>query len=238
MFGAYPKTYPDAAHRFQGEMDRSLQSAHYQNPIMRRVIFTLKESFPRVTENLSVSPANNPATFVRHELGLTSANAAIDISICPACGDLSLASRNTAIQPVVFVLGGHLPADQVIYPTKKSVEEQETLFAAERNDDEFELLAERLARFREAEFTPLNRTPEISGLEKRLDDNEKMALSTYRELKRETELMEQKLDSIHKMVKSPNRDNGKRELGCREGDAELASSELIARDVKTDGTLN
>ncbi|KAG5748737.1 hypothetical protein H9Q72_009493 [Fusarium xylarioides] len=254
MGGSYLSSYPGFAEKFQGEMDRCLQKAEYNSPIMKRAIFTLKENFAKVTKNMSVSLANNLAGFVRHELGLLSPNAAIDISICPAYGDLGLADGKISYPAWFFLAsvygpdhpslrryrdqlslswGVSFPADQVIYPDNKSVEEQEILFAIERNDDKSKFLAEQLARFRTSEFTPLNRTLECSNIENRLANVEADFLVIRSQLKLQSELIEEGIKAIREMAKSLKAEKEQTELSRKEAEVEIAYYELVARGVNS-----
>ncbi|KAG5786828.1 hypothetical protein H9Q69_014092 [Fusarium xylarioides] len=217
MFGSFLMSCPDAADRFQRDMDRHQQSAECQSPVMQRVIFTLKENFVKVTKNMSALLANNLARFILHEM----LSSSWDVKF---------------------------PADRVIYPTNKSVEEQEILFIAESVpaiNDESKVKAEikseaknnssnEPALFLSTETPALTRTPEGSDMEKRLADIEKQLLGMRQEQKRKFESLEAKLDSYHEMAKSRKTDKEKIELDREEAETELASYEVVAHDVKAD----
>ncbi|KAF5566053.1 hypothetical protein FPHYL_3966 [Fusarium phyllophilum] len=236
MFGSFLMGCPDAADRFQRDMDRHQQSAECQNPVIQGVIFTLKENFVKVTKNMSALLANNLARFILHEMGSLRSSTVAHIRLCSVYKYLSSS------------WGVKFPADRVIYPTNKSVEEQEILFIAESVpaiNDESKVKAEikseaknnssnEPALFLSTQTPALTRTPEGSNMEKRLADIEKQLRGMRQEQKRKFESLEAKLDSYHEMAKSRKTDKEKIELDREEAETELASYEVVAHDVKAD----
>ncbi|KAG9497489.1 hypothetical protein J7337_010350 [Fusarium musae] len=262
MLGSFLSSCPDAADEFQGDMDRRFQkSPEYQSPVMQRAIFTLKENFVKVTKNMSALLANNLARFILYEMSDLRSSTVAHISLCSVYKSVSSESRGTnrINYPSWFFLaclssswGVKFPADQVIYPTNKSVEEQEILFIAESvpaTNDESRVKAEiksetknnssnELAHALSTEAPALTRTPKGSNMEKRLADIEKQLLSMRKEQKRKFESLEAKLDSIYEMNKSRKAEKEKTELDSEEAETDLASYEMVAHDVKaSDGAV-
>ncbi|KAI3587412.1 hypothetical protein IWW34DRAFT_797476 [Fusarium oxysporum f. sp. albedinis] len=103
--------------------------------------------------------------------------------------------------------GVDFPADQVIYPSNGSEERQEILFIAASVPGSH------------------GRSEAVSEVKPEAGD------SSIRDL---AELMEKELKSIHKRVKALKADREQIEMDREEAEVELASYELVARDVNTD----
>ncbi|RKL31972.1 hypothetical protein BFJ70_g9294 [Fusarium oxysporum] len=212
MLGSFLMSCPGAADNFQGDMDRYQQSVEHQSPGMQKVIPRVKENFAKVTKDMSVFLANNLARYLSSYWGVD------------------------------------FPADQFIYPSNGSEERQEILFIAASvpgSHGRFEAVSEvkpeaedssirDLAICRPFKPPPPTRTTRGATMEKRLADLEKQLLGIRRVQKGQAELMEKELKSIHKRVKALKADREQIEMDREEAEVELASYELVARDVNTD----
>ncbi|RKK70227.1 hypothetical protein BFJ69_g12078 [Fusarium oxysporum] len=253
MLGSFLMSCPGAADDFQGDMDRYQQSVEHQSPGRQKVISRIKENFAKVTKDMSVFLANNLARYVRFEIRSLSTSVVAHITLCSVYrATLAKAPGSNRINyPAWFFLacGVDFPADQVIYPSNGSEERQEILFIAasvpgshgrseavyevkpEAEDSSIRDLVSHLSPIQTAAPT---RTTRGATMEKRLVDLEKQLLGIRRVQKRQAELMEKELKSIHKRVKALKADREQIELDREEAEVELASYELVARDVNTD----
>ncbi|EXK43679.1 hypothetical protein FOMG_02613 [Fusarium oxysporum f. sp. melonis 26406] len=257
MLGSFLMSCPGAADDFQGHMDRYQQSVEHQSPGMQKVISRVKKNFAKVTKDMSVFLANNLARYVRFEIRSLSTSVVAHITLCSVYREtLAEAPGSNRINyPAWFFLaclssywGVDFPADQVIYPSNGSEERQEILFIAAsvpgshgRSEAVSEVKPEAedssirdLAICRPSKPPPPTRTTRGATMEKRLADLEKQLLGIRRVQKRQAELMEKELKSIHKRVKALKADREQIELDREEAEVELASYELVARDVNTD----
>ncbi|KAM0084760.1 hypothetical protein ACKRZS_002940 [Fusarium odoratissimum] len=188
-------------------MDRYKQSAEYQHPVMQKVISTLKENFDKVAEDMSVLLANNLASFVRYELTNLSSSVAAHITLLE-------------------------------FPADKSEEEQELLFIASSLDDRVEPEDEQsdsddLAIARTTESSAPAHTSERAKMESRLADMEAHFLVIRNQQKRQSELIEEGIQTIREMAKSLKTEKEQTELSREEAEVEIASYELVTHGVNS-----
>ncbi|RKK26022.1 hypothetical protein BFJ66_g11066 [Fusarium oxysporum f. sp. cepae] len=254
MLGSFLMSCPGAADVFQGDMDRYQQSVEHQSPGMQKVISRIKENFAKVTKDMSVFLANNLARYVRFEIRSLSTSVVAHITLCSVYrATLAEAPGSNRINyPAWFFLACvYGPDHKKLRPYRDyngSEERQEILFIAEsvpgshgRSEAVSEVKPEAedssirdLAICRPSKPPPPTRTTRGATMEKRLADLEKQLLGIRRVQKRQAELMEKELKSIHKRVKALKADREQIELDREEAEVELASYELVARDVNTD----
>ncbi|KAM5363467.1 hypothetical protein ACJA88_013496 [Fusarium oxysporum] len=254
MLGSFLMSCPGAADDFQGDMDRYQQSVEHQSPGMQKVISRIKENFAKVTKDMSVFLANNLARYVRFEIRSLSTSVVAHITLCSVYrATLAEAPGSNRINyPAWFFLACvYGPDHKKLRPYRDyngSEERQEILFIAAsvpgshgRSEAVSEVKPEAedssirdLAICRPSKPPPPTRTTRGATMEKRLADLEKQLLGIRRVQKRQAELMEKELKSIHKRVKALKADREQIELDREEAEVELASYELVARDVNTD----
>ncbi|EXM17351.1 hypothetical protein V3481_004014 [Fusarium oxysporum f. sp. vasinfectum] len=254
MLGSFLMSCPGAADDFQGDMDRYQQSVEHQSPGMQKVISRVKENFAKVTKDMSVFLANNLARYVRFEIRSLSTSVVAHITLCSVYREtLAEAPGSNRINyPAWFFLACvYGPDHKKLRPYRDyngSEERQEILFIAAsvpgshgRSEAVSEVKPEAedssirdLAICRPSKPPPPTRTTRGATMEKRLADLEKQLLGIRRVQKRQAELMEKELKSIHKRVKALKADREQIELDREEAEVELASYELVARDVNTD----
>ncbi|EWZ84385.1 hypothetical protein FOWG_12192 [Fusarium oxysporum f. sp. lycopersici MN25] len=259
MLGSFLMSCPGAADNFQGDMDRYQQSVEHQSPGMQKVIPRVKENFAKVTKDMSVFLANNLARYVRFEIRSLSTSVVAHITLCSVYrATLAEAPGSNRINyPASSSLVSTGLTTRNFAPTETSClrigvngseERQEILFIAASvpgSHGRFEAVSEvkpeaedssirDLAICRPFKPPPPTRTTRGATMEKRLADLEKQLLGIRRVQKGQAELMEKELKSIHKRVKALKADREQIEMDREEAEVELASYELVARDVNTD----
>ncbi|KAL5610215.1 hypothetical protein FOVSG1_004896 [Fusarium oxysporum f. sp. vasinfectum] len=202
---------PDSAKKFQGEMDRYKQSAEYQHPVMQKIISTLKENFDKVAKDMSVLLANNLASFVRYELTNLSSSVAAHITLCSVYNMVSEEE-----QELLFIASS---LDDRVEPEDEPEDEQSD------SDD--------LAIARTTESSAPAHTSERAKMESRLADMEAHFLVIRNQQKRQSELIEEGIQTIREMAKSLKTEKEQTELSREEAEVEIASYELVTHGVNS-----
>ncbi|SCO80917.1 uncharacterized protein FRV6_05130 [Fusarium oxysporum] len=167
---------------------------------MQKVISKLKENFDKAAKDMSVLLANNLASFVWYELTNLSSSVVAHITLCSV--------YNMVLSSFWEV---ELPADKIIYPSNKSEEKQELLFIASSLDDRVEPEDEPedeqsdsddLAIARTTESSVPTHTSERAKMESRLAGMEAHFLFIRSQQKRQSELIEEGIQTIREMTKS------------------------------------
>ncbi|KAJ4166126.1 hypothetical protein NW765_007353 [Fusarium oxysporum] len=219
MLGSFLMSCPGAADNFQGDMDRYQQSVEHQSPGMQKVIPRVKENFAKVTKDMSVFLANNLARYVRFEIRSLSTSVVAHITLC----SVYRATNGSEERQEILFIAASVPGSHGRFEAVSEVK-------PEAEDSSIR----DLAICRPFKPPPPTRTTRGATMEKRLADLEKQLLGIRRVQKGQAELMEKELKSIHKRVKALKADREQIEMDREEAEVELASYELVARDVNTD----
>ncbi|PNP81475.1 hypothetical protein FNYG_05150 [Fusarium nygamai] len=250
MGGSSLSSYPGSAEKFQDDMERHKRNPEYQNPTMQRIISTISKNFAEVTKDMSVLLANNLAVFVQGKLRGMSSSVAAHITLCSAYQSLALDQWHPRVKrinyPAWFFLAS-FPADEIIYPSSKSEEEQELLFIAssladrvepedegqDEPEDEKSDTADHVIALTAESSAPIP-ISELEKMDNRLANVEAHFLVIRSQLKLQSELIEEGIKAVREMAKSLKADKGQTELSREEAEVEIASYELVARGVNSD----
>ncbi|KAL9572274.1 hypothetical protein ACKAV7_003475 [Fusarium commune] len=141
--------------------------------------------------------------------------------------DMSVLLANnlaTFVRGELMGMSSKFPADKIIYPSNKSEEEQELLF-----------IASSLADGVEPEDESEDEQSDTDDLmEKRLADMEVHFLFIRNQQKRQSELIEEGIQTIREMAKSLKTEKEQTELSREEAEVEITSYELVTHAVNSD----